>query len=164
MDGGSTTYGSKEETMRLWEIMSTSVKTATVGETAEQAYGRMLSGGFRHLVVMDGGRVVGVVSSRDLGGRGGAALRKGRSVGDVMAPHVITAQPDTTVREAANTLRGHTIGCLPVLEGKKLKGIVTVTDLLELLGRGAGTAGPRRRTIDRLAVQRRSPQRGAGAA
>jgi CBS domain-containing protein len=41
------------------------------------------------------------------------------------------------VREAANLMRGRSIGCLPVLDGRKLVGIVTVTDLLELLGRGA---------------------------
>jgi acetoin utilization protein AcuB len=145
--------------MRLWEIMSTAVKTATMRETADAAYTRMQMGGFRHLVVVEEGRVVGVLSTRDLGGRGGNAIRKGRTVGDVMTPHVITAHPDTTVREAANTLRGHTIGCLPVVEGKKLKGIVTVTDLLELVGRGAVTGrSSRGRPIDRLAVQRRGAQ------
>jgi CBS-domain-containing membrane protein len=40
----------------------------------------------------------------------------------------------TTIRQAANLLRGRTIGCLPVMEDSKLVGIVTVTDLLELVG------------------------------
>jgi acetoin utilization protein AcuB len=76
------------------------------------------------------------VSSRDLGGERGAAMRKGTNVSDLMTPQAVTAKPVTTIRQAANLMRGRTIGCLPVLEDGKLKGIVTVTDLLELLGRG----------------------------
>jgi len=60
-------------------------------------------------------------------------------VNEIMsAPVVTTARPDTTVREAANLMRGHAVSCLPVLDGeRRLKGIVTVIDLLELLGRGS---------------------------
>jgi CBS domain-containing protein len=54
-----------------------------------------------------------------------------------MAGDVVSAAPDLTVRQAANKLRGRVIGCLPVIDGKKLTGIVTFSDLLELLGRGA---------------------------
>jgi CBS domain-containing protein len=88
----------------------------------------------RHLVVMEGKRVVGIVSERDLGGSRGAALRTGRTVEDLMARDVATATPETTIRQAANMLRGRTIGSLPVMEEAKLVGIVTVTDLLELVG------------------------------
>jgi CBS domain-containing protein len=42
-----------------------------------------------------------------------------------------------TIRQAANLLRGRTIGCLPVLEDGKLVGILTTTDLLELIGRAS---------------------------
>ena len=47
-------------------------------------------------------------------------------------------QPEAfaTVREAANLLRGRSIGCLPVFDGDQLAGIVTTSDLLELIGRG----------------------------
>jgi acetoin utilization protein AcuB len=54
-----------------------------------------------------------------------------------MTSPVVTARPETTLRQAANLLRGRTIGCLPVLEEGRLLGIVTTTDLLELIGRGA---------------------------
>jgi len=120
--------------MRLGEIMTRDVKTATPGESAEDAHRRMRLHRIRHLVVMDGKRVVGVVSERDLGGSRGAALRTGRSVEDLMAREVATAAPDTTIRQAANMMRGRTIGCLPVMESSKLVGIVTVTDLLDLVG------------------------------
>ncbi|BDG02206.1 CBS domain-containing protein [Anaeromyxobacter oryzae] len=120
--------------MRVDEIMSRAVRTATAGESAELAYERMRAGGIRHLVVVEGGRVVGIVSERDLGGARGAAIRSGRTVGELMTEGVATATPATTLRQAANLLRGRTIGCLPVLDETRLVGIVTVTDLLEVVG------------------------------
>lgn len=120
--------------MRLGEIMTREVKTIHPGDSAEDAYQRMRLHRIRHLVVMDGKRVVGVVSERDLGGNRGAPLRAGRTVEEVMARDVATATADTTIRQAANLLRGRTIGCVPVMEGSRLVGIVTVTDLLELIG------------------------------
>jgi len=85
----------------------------------------------RHLVVVRGRRVLGVLSDRDLG------LETDKSVGDVMTAHAVSASPDMTIRKAANLLRGRSIGCLPVMEDGNLVGIVTTTDLLERIGRGA---------------------------
>lgn len=123
--------------MRLNEVMQTDVERIAPGQTADQAWNLMKLRQIHHLVVMDGGAVIGIVSNRDLGGARGQALRRDRTVADLMTPHAVTARPDTTVREAANLLRGHSIGCLPVLEKNKLVGIVTITDLLVLVGRGA---------------------------
>jgi acetoin utilization protein AcuB len=120
--------------MRLGEMMTRDVKTADPRESAEDAYRRMRLHRIRHLVVMEGKRVVGIISERDLGGSRGTALRTGQTVEELMARDVATAAPETTIRQAANMLRGRTIGCLPVMESSKLVGIVTVTDLLELVG------------------------------
>jgi len=51
-----------------------------------------------------------------------------------MTGDVAAATPQMTERQAANLLRGRSIGCLPVLDDGKLVGIVTITDLLEILG------------------------------
>jgi acetoin utilization protein AcuB len=123
--------------MRLQEIMNRDVRTVSPSLAAEDAYQLMRQAQVRHLAVMEGPRLVGVLSERDLGSSRGGAGRKNRLVVELMTPHTITASPETTVREAANLLRGHIIGCLPVLEGRKVVGIVTTTDLLELIGRGA---------------------------
>jgi CBS domain-containing protein len=54
-----------------------------------------------------------------------------------MEDQVITAKPNSTIREAANLMRGRTIGSLPVVDDKdQLVGIITTTDLLTLLGQG----------------------------
>ena len=145
--------------MRLHEIMSAPVQTARPDEAADDAWRRMRAAKVHHLVVLDGKQVAGVISDRDLGGRGGASLRRGRTVEEVMTAGVVTAKPDATVREAANLLRGHGIGCLPVVDGTRLVGMVTISDLLALLGKGAQRPvvegrrwtlkhrGPRRRGI-----------------
>ncbi len=120
--------------MRLGEIMTREVKTVAPRESADAAYQRMRLNRIRHLVVVEGKRVLGIVSERDLGGSRGAANRSGRTVEDFMSRDVATASPETTIRQAANLLRGRTIGCLPVMDDSKLVGIVTVTDLLDLVG------------------------------
>jgi CBS-domain-containing membrane protein len=64
-------------------------------------------------------------------------VRARRRVGDLMTEKLVVVRPDTTIREAANLMRGHSVNCLPVFNGQdRLKGIVTVVDLLELIGRG----------------------------
>jgi acetoin utilization protein AcuB len=125
--------------MRLQDIMSRDIKTIGPEASAAAAREAMRTNGTRHLLVRDGRDVVGIVSDRDLGGKLAASGAKigSLSVGDLMTSTVVTARPETTIRQAANLLRGHIIGCLVIVDGARLVGIVTTTDLLELLGRGA---------------------------
>jgi acetoin utilization protein AcuB len=120
--------------IRLRDVMKKSVESVSPRESAEAAWNQMRLRRIRHLVVLDGGRVVGVLSDRDLAGPG--SLRQVESVGDVMSASVVAGHPEMTLRQAANQLRGRSIGCLPVMEDDKLVGILTTTDLLELVGRG----------------------------
>lgn len=123
--------------MRLREIMSSRVITVESTEAASVAWSRMQRQRIRHLVVTENGRLVGALSERDLGGRSGVETRKGRVVRDLMTPRVASAEPKTTLRQAANLMRGRLIGCLPVLDEDRLVGIVTATDVLDELGRGS---------------------------
>jgi CBS domain-containing protein len=120
--------------MRVEEIMKKRVETIAVGEPVIAAVEQMRQRRIRHLVVMRGKEIAGIISDRDLG-----ALRPGQArVEDVMSAPAVSATPETTVRKAANLLRGRSIGCLPVMEKNgDLVGIVTTTDLLERIGRGA---------------------------
>ena len=119
--------------MKVRDLMHSPVTTAEACLPAEAAFVRMNQAGIRHLVVLDEGDVVGVVSDRDLGGERGRALRVGQAVGELMHGEPVFAHPDLEVRDAAALLSGCRIGCLPVVEGGALIGIVTRTDLLDLL-------------------------------
>jgi CBS domain-containing protein len=128
--------------MRVNDVMTTPVQTVDQNEPAERAYDVMHMRHIHHLVVTNGKKVVGILSERDLGGGRGDAVRRGRIVADLMTPDVVDASPDTTLKEAANKMRGRSIGCLVVRERGRLRGIVTVTDLLETLGRGGAPERP----------------------
>lgn len=80
-------------------------------------------------------------------------------ISDLMTRGAVTAAPDDTVRAAANRLRGRSLGCLPVVDGDRLVGLLTVSDVLELVGRGAERPTERgvRKTL------RRRGARGSGA-
>src|SRR4051812_20441531 len=116
--------------MRISDVMTRNVRTIDQQEPIERARTAMQLRRIHHLVVVGGGRIVGLVSS-DM-------LERGEAEGiarveDVMLRHVPVAAPDLTIKQAANLLRGRTVGALPVLDREQLVGIVTVSDLLNLL-------------------------------
>jgi acetoin utilization protein AcuB len=123
--------------MRVNEIMSPQVKTVPVTTTADAAWQLMRADRIHHLVVVNGKKVAGVFSARDAGGANGASIREGRTVADLMSPHLVTAEKNAPLKRIANLMRGHTIGSVVVIDKGKPVGIVTTSDLLELLGRGA---------------------------
>jgi acetoin utilization protein AcuB len=119
------------------EVMTARVVTIAPQATVADAIDLFVKYSFRHLVVADGGRLVGVLSDRD-------ALRqmaRGRDAGstavaDVMRGRPLVATPATALTEAAELLRAHRINCLPVVDaGGAVLGIVTTTDLLGTLTR-----------------------------
>jgi len=123
--------------MRLREIMRSPVVTIDTEAAAKEAWSLMKEERIRHLVVTEGKQLIGVVSERDLDREGGPRIRADQSVRDVMTTSFVTAGADSTLRQAANLMWGRRIGSLPVLDGDALVGIVTATDVLEVLGRGS---------------------------
>jgi acetoin utilization protein AcuB len=102
--------------------------------------------GVRHLPVVDKkGKLVGLVTDRDIreAGPSDATLLSVQEinyllgklkVGGIMTPaeKLITVTPDTIIEKAVQLLHDNKIGSLPVVEGNKLVGIITETDILEL--------------------------------
>ena len=123
--------------MRVGDTMSDVVRSVAPTEAATVAWEQMHVHGIHHLVVLDGRAVVGTVSAADLGGRHGDEVRTGRAVRELMSTEVVAATPATTVREAANLMRGHAVECLPVVSGGRLLGVLTASDIVELVGRGS---------------------------
>lgn len=127
--------------MKVRDIMSTKVQTIDMNEKAESAWNLMKWKRIHHVVVTDGpGQVVGVVSARDLGGQDREEARKIRPVAAMMTAYAVKAIPGMPVRQAANVMRGWNIGCLPVVDGGQLVGIVTVSDLLRIVAEGVDKA------------------------
>ena len=135
--------------MRVQDVMTDQVCKVTPDTTADDAWNLMRMRRIHHLVVTQAGRLVGLLSARDFGGVKGGRERERHTVADLMTPHVVTITPKTPIRTAANVLRGDSIGCLVVVAGGRIVGIVTVADLLDQMGRGLDRpiSHPQRRTI-----------------
>ena len=114
----------------LWvsQLMSRHPVTVRPQDSVAVARARMAQGGFHHLPVVDEpGRLVGIVSERDLERVCG---RPEARVADCMTPDPVTVSPDTPVVEAVQKMLAYHIGSLPVLEGTRLVGILTERDIL----------------------------------
>jgi acetoin utilization protein AcuB len=116
--------------MRIGDIMTRNVVATRPSARVQEARGEMRRHGVHHLIVLDGEALVGVLSDRD------RPRSHDDRVRDVMAAPVVTATSDTTITEAATILRGHSIGCLPVVEAGRCVGIVTAADLLDWIALG----------------------------
>lgn len=141
--------------MRIAELMTRQVDVVQPDTSAADAWELMRRKRIRHLVVMRAGEIVGILSDRDIGGRAGSAVRLGRTVAELMTPKVVSIASSETVRAAANLMRGRTIGCLPVVDRGRLAGVITVSDLLTLIGRGADRHVPGTRAATHYRVPHR---------
>lgn len=111
--------------------MTREVVTVTPSTSLTEAVELLRSHTIRHLPVIDDGRVVGILTDRDLRfAMGAGASSDEAAAADVMNAPAITVPPETPVESAARTLIEHRIGCLPVVEDGALVGILTESDLL----------------------------------
>ncbi|MGH7265897.1 MAG: CBS domain-containing protein [Candidatus Rokuibacteriota bacterium] len=114
--------------MQVMSWMSTPVHTVTPPTRAAEAAALMRQHRIHHLPVIEGDRVVGVVTDRDLRGADGGAR-----VSTIMSRPVVVVSPRTAIDKAARLLFERRIGCLPVIEEGKLVGILTQTDAVTAL-------------------------------
>jgi acetoin utilization protein AcuB len=108
--------------------MSCPVHTVEPGSAAAEAVSLLRRHGIRHLPVTESGRVVGVVTDRDLRGVDPAV-----PVRAVMSRPVLDVTPRTRIDRAARLLFDRRIGCLPVVDEGRLVGILTQTDAVAAL-------------------------------
>ncbi len=123
--------------MLVKEIMRKPVTVASVGTTLGEADQLLHSRGFRHLPVVDQGKLVGILTDRDIRFATSSLFHTPLHEGDLvtlaMSAHPLTADPLDPVEDAARIMRENKIGCLPVLDGGELVGILTGMDLLDAL-------------------------------
>jgi CBS domain-containing protein len=110
---------------------STVVTTGT-GSTVTELVGMLAEHNIGAVVVVDGGRVVGIVSERDvvrkLSEAGTAVLEQ--TVADLMSTELVSSTPDDPVDDIAARMTDRRIRHLPVLSGGELVGIVTIGDVV----------------------------------
>jgi acetoin utilization protein AcuB len=135
------------------DVMQPHPVTATPETRLPQLVRLLQRRGFRHLPVLDGGKLVGIISDRDVkqSMASAASMTEGRerdrlldelTAGQIMARAVLTIGPTAGVDEAARLMATRKISALPVTEGARLVGIVTETDVLQLFVRAMGVLEP----------------------
>jgi CBS domain-containing protein len=127
--------------MKVKEVMVKEVATLDVNDELSLANDIMRLGRIRHLPVVDGARLAGIVSERDLfrsslaqalgyGGEASRDLMKKLRIKDIMVREVTTISPEAAVCEAVKIMMHQKIGCLPVVEDNHLVGLITETDIM----------------------------------
>lgn len=127
--------------MKVKDIMVKDVATLRLNDELSLADDIMQLGRIRHLPVVEEGRLVGIISQRDLfkaslasamgyGEKAKRAFMKTVAVKEVMVNEVITISPESCIEEAGKVMLEKKIGCLPVVEEGNLIGLITETDIL----------------------------------
>jgi acetoin utilization protein AcuB len=117
--------------MIVADLMTSRPTTVRPSDTLQVAYEAMEVGRFRQVPVVDEGRLVGIITDRDL--RQHIGQLNHIRVDAVMSAHPFSAHPTTPVEYAAYILLTNKIGSLPVVENGNLIGIITASDLLRAL-------------------------------
>lgn len=143
--------------MTVQDLMKRQVFTVTTEDPVDRVFFLLHYEKIRHLPVLDRGRVVGIVSDRDLYKAIGPRSRRRavesspdgtalyvlpRKVRHIMKRGVLTIAPGANAADAAAMMAQKKIGALPVVRGNRLVGIVTATDLLAAFGKYGADLGP----------------------
>jgi CBS domain-containing protein len=117
--------------IQLRDIMTTEVLTTPVERPVAEVTSKMVKGRVGSAVVMQGSWLVGILTERDVlrAAASGSDLTKS-PVSEWMTGDPITATPDTTAGEAAEMMLANGFRHLPVVEGRKLRGVVSIRDVL----------------------------------
>lgn len=130
--------------MKVRDLMSTDVATVGRNDTLTLADDFMKTKRIRHLPVLEDGRLVGILTQRDLfhaalstamnfGAKAQKEFLVTVPVKEVMTDEVVTIGPDEDAKAAARKMLELKIGCLPVVEDGKLLGLLSESDLLRVV-------------------------------
>lgn len=127
--------------MNVSDLMTTSPITVSPETSVLEARQLMIDKRIRHLLITEGSKLLGIVTDRDIRltlPSPSASLSvweisylvAGLIVASVMTKSLVIVSPRQDGREAALLMLDHKIGALPVVDGGRLVGIITETDLL----------------------------------
>ena len=128
--------------MLVKDVMKTQLVTLNVDSKLGFANDIMYLGRIRHLPVVKGDTLAGILTQRDLyrasltsiltNWKENKEFLDSIRVSEVMSKNVVTINPDATIEEAAQVMIDKKVGCLPVVkERDKLIGLITETDVLQ---------------------------------
>lgn len=128
----------------ITKIMTTELKTVHLGQKLSEVRNMLAESPFHHVPVVSGENLVGLISATDMVKLSLSAygvdqqaldgmLDSQHTIESVMSKDLITIKESETVRDAATMLSKGTFHALPVVDGEKLVGMVTSTDIIHYL-------------------------------
>jgi CBS domain-containing protein len=128
--------------MKVRDIMTTEVVTLKVDEELSLASDIMTLARIRHLPIVEGDRLIGIISQRDLFKASLASVinydyqatrthLKAVTIKEIMVKNIVTIAPDAKIHAAGRIMLEKKIGCLPVVKDDALVGMVTESDIME---------------------------------
>lgn len=132
-----------ERNLLVEDVMSTDVFTLERNDKLSIADDVMKQKRIRHIPILDSdGQLSGIITQRDLfrgillrslgfGSRAEEKMLESYSVKDAMKEDVISTTPDTPIADAARLMLSNKIGCLPVLDGERLVGLISEADFVK---------------------------------
>lgn len=116
--------------MNITEVMTTDVESCTVKSSCSEIALKMKELEVGSIPICEDERLVGIVTDRDIVIKGIANNLSGEtSISKLMTEDVIKGTPDMSVEQAAEIMSQHQIRRLPIVEGKKLVGMVSLGDI-----------------------------------
>lgn len=146
--------------MRVDQIMTRRIVTVGMDDSLREVAALFDAHRFHHLLVVDAGRLVGIVSDRDLlrhispfvgklseREQDTATLRK--HVHQIMSRNLLTVPESASLKQAADAMLSRRVSCLPVIDERGVAvGLVTIHDLLRALAQSvAASPGSARLTV-----------------
>lgn len=131
--------------MRVRDLMTRNVHALSPADTMLAAKQLIAERRIRHIPILsESGDFLGLVSQRDILSAGLSrfaevdesirqSIDSGLPLAEIMVVDVAVVSPEASVREAAKVLLENKFGCLPVLEGRRLVGILTESDFMKLV-------------------------------
>lgn len=124
--------------MIVRDVMTTTPQVAEVTDRLRSVQAKFLELDVRHMPVVDRGKLVGIISERDLPSELIAPAARGdsdrgdRPVASVMSSDVLSVNPESDLSDAIDLMLEHRVGALPVVDvdGECLVGIVSYVDVL----------------------------------
>ncbi|MGK7376794.1 CBS domain-containing protein [Planococcus sp. 1R117A] len=116
--------------MKVTEIMTSNVDTCSTQTSLQEIAAKMKDLDVGSIPIVDNDKLVGIITDRDIVTRGIAEQKSLDSpVSDILSSDPVTASTDMDVEDAANLMAQHQIRRLPVVEGDKIVGIVSLGDI-----------------------------------
>lgn len=161
------------ERVRLAAVMTRGPATVDEDAPVSDAAAEMAAGGFRHVpVVSDGGRLVGMISERDLRARLGTDPRGfaeswsdafAERAGAAMTPDPISLSPEATLGQALAVFADDRVGAIPIVDATdRVVGIVSYVDLLRSIRELSMRRALVQASAEREAAERVVRKRGTG--